>query len=146
MDFDFGLLCDYAYIGDSAKFFILGEFRYIRAIKFPATHPKMSLALRITGYKNEGLEHKLKLMLVDADGNDVLPQLSKVQAPTRFADIGPASVGRIQAQVTMELGGIKFEREGDYRFDIFIDGQRLGGVPFHVMKTPKPSTSLTSLA
>ncbi len=140
MNFDFGLLCDYAYIGDSAKFFIIGEFRYIRAFDLPATHPKMSLALRITGYKNEGLEHKLRLMLVDADGNNVLPQLSQIEGPIKFGDIGPASVGRIQAQVTMELGGIKFEHEGDYRFDIFIDGQRLGGVPFHVMKIPKPST------
>ncbi|MCH7683415.1 MAG: hypothetical protein IIB35_06870 [Gemmatimonadetes bacterium] len=141
MDFDFGLVCDYAYSGDNGKLFILGEFRYIRAFEFPATHPKMSLVFRITGYKNEGLEHKLKLMLVDADGNDVLPQLSKGEGPIRFGDSGPASVGRIQAQVTMELGGIKFEHEGDYRFDIFIDGQRLDGVPFHVMKIPKPSTS-----
>ena len=140
MDFDFGLLCDYAYIGDGSKFFILGEFRYIRAFELPATHPRMSLALRITAFKNEGLEHKLRLMLVDADGHDVLSQLSQVEGPIQFGDIGPASVGRIHAQVTMELGGIKFESEGDYRFDIFIDGQRIGGVPFHVMKIPKPST------
>ena len=140
MDFDFGLICDYAYIGDSAKFFILGEFRYIRVLDFPATHPRMSLALRISGYKTEGLEHKLRLKLVNADGDDVLPQLSKMEGDIKFGDIGPASVGRIQAQVAMELGGVKFEYEGDYRFDLFIDGQRLGGVPFHVMKTPKPPT------
>ena len=49
-------------------------------------------------------------------------------------------VGLIQALVAMELGGIKFEHEGDYRFDIFIDGRRLDGVAFHVMKIAQPGS------
>jgi hypothetical protein len=138
MKLDLGVICDFAYIGDGAKFYILGEFRIIYAKDFPATHARMSLALRIVGRKTEGLEHKLKLVLVDEDGNSILPTL---EAKIKFGDPGPGAGGRIQAQVALELGGVKFLHEGDYRFDVFVDDRIAGDVQLQLVKMDPPSSA-----
>ena len=138
MKLDLGVICDFAYIGDGAKFYILGEFRNIFAKDFPATHARMSLALRIVGRKTEGLEHKLKMVLVDEDGNSILPTM---EAEIKFGDPGPGAGSRIQAQVALELGGIKFPHEGDYQFDVFVDGRIVGDVPLQLMKMDPPPSA-----
>ncbi len=138
MDLDLGVVCDHAYIGDGAKFYILGEFHNINTSKFPTTHPRMSLALRIIGRRTEGLEHKLKLLLVDEDGKGILPPF---EAEIKFGEPGPGMAGRIQAQVALELGGIAFPHEGDYRFDVFVDGHLLGGVQLQLVKRDPPASA-----
>jgi hypothetical protein len=127
-------ISDYAYADERNKLFILGEFRYVFGQKLPLTHQRLFLTFRVLGDKVEGYEHQLKIDLTDADGDSIWP--SPIEGPVKFQDVGPALVGKMQAQAIIEVGRPKFEAWGDYSFQIFIDGRHVGAVPFTVMKVP----------
>ena len=130
MKLDLGLVCDYGQADPSGKIHIIGVFRYIHTAQVPATHPSMSLVLRIIGFKSEGKKHQIEIRLVDADG-DPVPGVA-MKGEIQFADIGPASTAMIQSQAVINLMGVTFPTAGDYHFDILIDEHHIGGIPLHV--------------
>jgi hypothetical protein len=76
MQLDLGLVADSANIDAQGKLYILGEFRYLFAASFPAVHPRLALALRISAPIVEIRDNTATLALeaVDEDGFPLLPK------------------------------------------------------------------------
>src|SRR5680860_1838218 len=75
MQVDLALLADYAAVTQENKFVVAGIFDAILSGEIPITHPHMALALQVRIVAGEDTAHRVKVSLVDADGNDVIPPL-----------------------------------------------------------------------
>ncbi len=69
-------IADAANISREGKLNITGIFGNINIVNFPAQHPWMVLVFVIDGEKSDAeSEHKLKIDLIDEDGNLLIPSL-----------------------------------------------------------------------
>lgn len=139
MQLDFALLADYAYIEPAtSKFYILGEFRYIRARSLPIRHDRMVLAFRVTADVVElrGVEPTMQVEITDADGNAILPR--SPEAPIKFGPVGSAAPGKYHAQVRLEIEGMVLPRWGDYSIHIFVNKSHVGAAYFTLSQLPQP--------
>lgn len=138
MEMQLGLLADAAHADQSGKLYILGEFRYIHALRVPAMHQKMVLVVRLVAPVVEvrGSTAQLRLEFTDADGQKVMP--SPPVMSIRFAPIGPADRGMVRSQVMVEMGNVPLPHFGDYSIHVWVDGKRVGDVRYHVMKVEAP--------
>lgn len=125
------VLADYANITREGKLNILGVFDVIHAQNFPMTHPLMQLVMRFEADIAEtGRTKKVEIQLMDADGK-------KVFALGGEFVIGPVKPGELyRSDHILTINNLKLEHDGDYRFDIFIDGQPAiaMGLPLKVLK------------
>jgi len=139
MELQLGLVADTAHADAAGKLYILGEFRYLATAKVPAFHPQMALVLRIAAPAVEvptGTA-KLRLQFVDIDGHKVLPQ-NPPEMDIRFAPVGPAERGTVNAQVILTIGNLAIPVYGDYVIHVWVNNARLGEVKFHVLQLPTP--------
>jgi hypothetical protein len=139
MQLDFAHICDYAYVGDGGKYYILGEFRFIRVPKVPTRHERLFLAFRVLANKVEVRDTvpKLQIEVTDGDGNPIVPRSPEFPMP--FQPLGPEFPALHQAQVIMEMGNFALPKLGDYTFHLFANGNLLGQVTFNVQLVQPPS-------
>jgi hypothetical protein len=140
MELDFAHVCDYAYVGDGGKLYMLGEFRYIRSRQLPTRKRRIFVAFRILAERVEVREGKapIQIEMTDQDGTALLPRSPEIQIV--FSPVGPASPGRSLCQVVMELDQIELPRYGDYSIHIFSRGVHLGRATFGVAQPVAPPT------
>lgn len=141
MQLEFAHVCDYAYVGDGGKLYMLGEFRYIRSSKLPSRRRRIFVAFRVVAERAEVREGKapIQLEMTDQDGNPILPRSPEIQI--MFRPVGPAAPSMYLAQVVMELDQIQLPRYGDYSVHIFHRGVHLGRATFSVaqpVQSPSP--------
>lgn len=136
IEFNLGVIADNAHVDASGKLYILGEFRYIFASTFPARHGRMSVVARwIANVPDVRDGAQVEVEIVDADGKAIVPRSPKM--PLKFAPIGPADRGKVQAQLVMQLDGLILPAEGSYSLHWFVNGTSNGQVTFHVVPSPK---------
>lgn len=134
MDLRFALLADHVAETREGKLVIVGEFNAIRAPNAPVTHSRMFLVARLEARVTEGSQHRLRIALVDEDGNHVIPA-----SPEIPIDFVPTSPGHpLVAQVIVGLENIRFPHFGDYEFHLLVDGRLLADVPLTVAQVLSP--------
>lgn len=124
-------LCDFASADAAAKLNIIGVFDTLWAREAPITHGLCVLAARIRFERiEEGLK-RIKISLVDADGNPVLPAM-EAQIPVQVAQHGLSAI----AQVVSIMSQIKLPNFGEYSIDLAIDGRHEASTPLYVKQFP----------
>ena len=124
------VLCDAANVSREGKLNILGEFDSIHASAFPLTYPTMVLVLRMEAHPTESGDHRLKLRLLDADGQDVVPPLEG-EFSTGFPPF--AGVPVRTAPIILQMHGVRFARPGHCSFELLVDGHHLRSLPLHIV-------------
>lgn len=128
-------------LGFLAEFAAFGQGKMLTAVNifdssYQATNPSsppMCIVLRIEGSSDEPADHGLKFELRDDDGE----LIADVTGPVSFSgDLGAGhGVGVI---VIKRMGPIEVDDYGHYEWVLFIDGQRLGELPLHILE-PTPA-------
>lgn len=127
------VLCDAAteYMG---KLNLLGTFDSIHTRQVPAAHPFCAVAIRLRFERSERGDHRMRVNLVDADGQLVIPSLD-ANLPVRFPDEAPS----LAMNLILNLQGVRFARFGEYSIDLIADGQPAASVPLFVRQLPMPN-------
>jgi len=124
-------LCDAA-ADYQGRLNILGVFDTIFAPQMPAVHPFCSVALRIRFQMIEHGEHRLRLHIVDDDGNLLIPEIEGA-----FTVEMPGSSQIASANLVLNLGQLHFKSHGEYAINLAIDGHQDVSLPFWVKEPPK---------
>ena len=119
-------LCDAA-TSDGGKLNMLGAFDTIWIKKFPAVHPHCAIALRIRFDRKERGTHNVKINALDPNGANVVPPLEgKVNVKT-VDQISSSSINLI-----LNIQQLKLTNEGEYSFELDIDGKKISSLPLFV--------------
>ena len=129
MDVTLALLADSANISREGKLNLLGIFHAIFIKSFPAVHPSMHLVMNFEASNLEsGRTKEIEVVFSGPDGNKLGSIAGKFVVPKGEAGY-PIQWGHI-----ISLPPIKFDKPGDYAFNIMIGGEhRKPGVPLRVM-------------
>ena len=120
-------LCDNAFLSAEGKLNLIGIFKNISVVKFPASHPTMTVVVNITVDKEIALKIRL--------------QKKKAKEPisTIETKLTPPEKDNIEIGFIANFNNIKFEESGEYEVEILIDNKPLeeNVVPFTVQKVQK---------
>src|SRR5580700_7862756 len=130
MQIQVAVICDAA-TETHGKLNLLGAFDAINAHHLPWTHPQCSLALRVTFNQVEEGAHKLRLNLVDEDGQPVMPSIDlavevKIPDDNHF----------VTCNFIVGIQQLKFEKPGHYSIDVTFDGNQETSIPLLVKYSP----------
>lgn len=129
MNVALAVLADAANVSQDGKLNILGTFDTIFSDSFPTIHPQCQLVLRLTAKPAEsGRTRRITVKLLDADARELLALEGEVKVPERK---GP---GEIKINSLLSLQNLQFTKPGDYTFNILIDDDQKGEVPFRVIE------------
>jgi hypothetical protein len=123
MEAEIFTLCDFAQEANG-KLTIVGTFDRINNIKeFPYVHPSCSVACRLRFASKEGGSHQFRLRLIDKKGKEI----SSIQGDI---NIGPAPGAEyMTVNIPIHYNQIRFEEEGRYSFELYIDDKWISGLP-----------------
>lgn len=117
MNVELALLADYAAVTQEGKLVAAGIFDRLTVPELPWQHPTMFIALRVHFHPGEDGGHKLKLRLVDPDGNEIVALDADMTV-----DVGDPVEGS-GMQLVLSMNGIPFKALGRHAFDVFLDGR-----------------------
>ncbi|MBC2607283.1 DUF6941 family protein [Pelagicoccus albus] len=123
-------LCDSAkdYQG---KLCILGAFDTIAANELPATHPNCAIALRISSVAEDLGSHQINVSLLDSEGKNLLPAGA---IKVNFAlPVLPENHHFTTTNCIINLQSIVLPKHGNYRLEVFLDGEKAGKIPLQVV-------------
>ena len=126
MDLRLFMVADFASLSEG-KLNVMGIFNIIRATNFPARHPELQVIISLNATAAEaGQTRTLSLRLLEVDGDDVLPEMS------REFEV-PAYQGRpIEVNHIIKIRDIVFPKAGPYEFRVLVDGDDKGFYSFQV--------------
>ena len=127
MEIEVFALCDAA-TDYGGKLNILGAFDRIVARQFPVVHPHCAIALRVRFERIEEGEHPIRINIVDADGNSILPSVDG-----RIVVKFPDNIQSVCTNMVMNINGLKFESVGQYSIDLAINGRHEKSLPVNVI-------------
>ena len=126
MNIQVAVLCDAA--TDSAgKLNVLGTFDTIITQQLPAVHPQCSVALRITFSTTDEGQHRLKLTVVDADGQGIMPP---IEVPVTITLPEESHFGT--RNFIFNLQQISFPSPGLYSVDVLFDDELVVSIALQV--------------
>ena len=128
MEITLAILADAANRADSGKLNLLGVFHTIHAAAIPCQHPLMALVVELEASALErGTTSKIGVQLIDEDGRTILALPDQLlPIPVIETSLTP------NVNFIFNLVNVHFEKYGAYRFDISVDGKRLGSVPLQI--------------
>lgn len=120
-------LCDYAQDA-LGKLTVVGAFDALTVKSFPVVHPFMCVAARIRFPVYELGNHDVRVEIRDAAGEPLVPPL--------LGSLAVNGIGGDSActNLTLNLMNLRWEREGTWRVNLFIDGQERAQLPLYVRK------------
>jgi hypothetical protein len=131
VEYKYGFLCDFAQeAGGKLTAVGLGINRLF-VPELPTAHPNLTLVVGVEYSVAEAGTKHLEVRLIDADGNDVLPQ--NIEGDTPFAKPDTAT-GTLN--VIVNFLGLKFEKYGDYAFHVTFDRTEIARLPLAVLAPP----------
>ena len=89
----------------------------------------MSLVLGLDYSQDEVGEHTMSLRVVDADGQDAVPQIEQ-RFPLLLEPGRPVGTARF----VMELQDVQFNHWGQHEFHIYVDNRLLTQIPLQVAR------------
>lgn len=128
METEIFTLCDFAQDA-GGKLTIVGTFDQIGSQTFPLTHPSCCLACRLRFSEKESGPHDFKIRLVDGAGKETIPSIEG------SINVGMPANGKYAAiNLVGNLNQLKFDKEGRYSFELYIDGNWVTGLPLNLVK------------
>lgn len=143
-----------AFLADSAaavegKIYAQGAgWNIIHAATVPTRHDRVGIGFVVrVPYTSTNQEHKFELRLEDADGarlpfGDNPSGEGKIEAWGAQFNVGrPPTLKPGDEQVVpfaLNIDGLLFEKAGNYRFVISIDGEDIKELPFRLMLIQQP--------
>jgi hypothetical protein len=130
LEVSFAALADAANVSQEGKLNVTGIFTEIYVSQVPATHPWMVLVFMIEGDRSDAqAEHKMKLDLIDADGESVLPP---IEGPIKFGGLKP---GRpLRAPHMVNIANVQFKKIGEHELKIILNGEVRAAIPINIVK------------
>lgn len=138
MKLELFLAADYANITGDGKLNVMGIFRMINAITFPARHSSMHLVIKLVPELGEyGVSRELFLKLLDPYGNEIVGLSGPIDVPKGGGGITP------EVNVILELKDVIFPQPGPYQFVVLVERDQKGVLPILVnqINLPKPDQS-----
>jgi hypothetical protein len=113
--------CEYATQQMNGRHSMIGIFDNIRVPGFPVDHPPFFICVEIEFDPGEaGKEHFFKFAIIDEDGKEKLAFEGPPTMVPRDPMYGPQKM-----QITVGVGGVRFEKPGVYRLDITCDEEKI---------------------
>jgi hypothetical protein len=129
MEIEIFTLCDYAQ-DINGKLIVVGTFDLINANSFPSVHPSCAIAGRFRFSDKELGQHSLRIKLIDEKGKDLItPVEGNIQVNK------PLAGHYATMNFVLNLSQLKFETQGRYSFELYIDGEWKSGLPLVLNKT-----------
>lgn len=120
--------CDAANVSREGKLNLLGIFNSIHAQQFPATHPHLSLVIRVEARFGDEGTYPIHIPFVDEDGGE----LFKIDGQLTLQGAQP---GRpTTAQTVMDINNFQLPRPGTYTFEIFLGESHHRSVAIHAFE------------
>lgn len=129
LDVTLAVCCDAANISREGKLNLMGIFNSIHAQQFPATHPHLSLVLRVEARIGDEGTYAIEIPFVDEDGGE----LFKIDGQLQLQGAAP---GRpMTAQTIMDINNFQIPRPGTFTFEIFVDEHHMRSVAIHAFES-----------
>lgn len=113
---------------EDGTFDIYGVLGGWRVSAVPYVDPHMTLFMSLSASPAEtGVERRLEVHLLDADGNPIERVRTKVTVPKPLRQGSRAALN-----LNLPLENVPFPRAGDYSFHIFIEEDEKRTVPFYI--------------
>lgn len=124
-----GVVADAANRAFGDKLNILGIFHTIGSAQFPVTHPNMALAMEFKASPlDKGRNFEWRVRLVGPDGQKLLEIGGELNINADAPALSPI------VPMDINLHNVSFPTEGDYRFEVTIDGEVKGEIPLEIVK------------
>jgi len=108
----------------------------------PVTVPSLTFIARLRAEREEaGEEHRFQGRLLDAEGKDLLPSQPEVPLTLKQHPSAPANV-KAGVGIAVQMMGLVFQKFGEYRFEIYVDGKKIGEVCLSIAPPP-PASGVT---
>ena len=131
MDIEAFLLCDAA-TDTHGKLNVLGAFDSIFVKQLPTKHASCAIAARIRFAKSEQGEHKIKLNVVNQDGEKIVPTLDGKIGVRIQPDADSIAINLVLNLHQMELKDV-----GRYSIDLALNDKHLASLPLNVRHHPQ---------
>jgi hypothetical protein len=122
-------ICDAA-TDSGGKLNILGIYDTIQAATVPAVHSRCAIVIKIRFERIERGEHRLKLNIVDQDGNLVIPSLD-APITMNFPDTVPSGT----VQLILDMQNLRFQKFGEFSIDLAVDGRQEASIPLFLRQS-----------
>ena len=123
-------LCDFVQESNN-KLNIIGTFDQIMSHNFPAVHPQCGIAGRLRFTRVETGRHNIRVLFVNQDGRDFIPQVS--------ADVDvavPEGTGSVIVNLAINIGTLTFTGAGAYSINLAVDGREMASLPLNIVQIP----------
>lgn len=131
MEVDFAFLADAAEVTQGKLYVMGGAFDTIWTSNVPIAHPRLSFVMRLLFTPAEvGRKHKVEINLMDEDGKGIG---NKVGGDLEIGQNPNLPKGWRQGFLAvLNFANLKFEKFGDYSFEIVINNASLKNIPLRI--------------
>jgi hypothetical protein len=135
------MLADHAEAVNGKLYVTGGCWNAITVAQLPTTYPHFTVAAALqVPWQATNQEHSLRLDLVDANGQSVLPESLQGHFETGRPP-GMRAGDEAAVVVAFNFNGLQLHEAGVHEFVLEVDGTELGRASFKVMAVePMPST------
>ncbi len=123
MNIPIAVLADNANISQENKLNLMGIFTHIRTKRFPVIHPHMALVFVLEAEDQEE-RRNIIVNCMDDEDNKLIEVAAEVVVKAKH---------RINQIINIQQ--MSFEKKGDYRFNILIDGEHKRSVVLSIAVT-----------
>ncbi|MGE0001401.1 MAG: hypothetical protein AB7F50_01055 [Fimbriimonadaceae bacterium] len=125
--------CEYAMQQQNGRHSMIGIFDNIVAPYVPIDHPPFFLCAQFE-FSPEEAETQLEatILLLDPDGQKLLDIAAEGEVPKE------ASSGPIRLFMQFGIPGVRFDKTGDHRVDVFANGTKIGEELLPVLVASRP--------
>lgn len=120
-------ICDYASFSEGRKLNILGIFKNINAVKFPVIHPQMFIVVNITVNTAGAYKEVIKFIREEDDVEIIKPLEFNITANKGNSEFG----------VFGQINSVKFDKDGIYKFKVYVNDNLIQEIPLIVNKIIK---------
>ena len=138
MELDYALLADSAQVANGKTYILGGGVSILGRSQFPAPLG-VTLVMQMTYDHTEAdTDHELRVIVMDADGNNILPEM-KGEIHLRPARKGMPRNVPLVAPLILGFPLLPvLQREGAYDVRIVLDGRHLKTLPIAVVRAEPP--------
>jgi len=119
-------LCDHASLSKDGKVNILGVFRNINALNFPAIHSQMYVVTNVS--VDESRNYVQVINLIKEDSPDEIIASARANMEATSGELNLGFLGK--------FNNIRFETPGRYKFQIYVDNDLIEEVPLRLDLLP----------
>lgn len=124
-----GVVADAANKAVGDKLNILGVFHTIGSAQFPVVHPHLALALEFRANPlDKGKTFNFQIDLLGPDAQNVAQMGGQMQIAANSPMLSPI------VPMDLNLHNLQFPVEGNYRFEISINGEAKGRIELELVK------------